>query len=92
MEKRQFERDILNIGIQMKINNKEIFCNLQNMSNGGALAKIDKIYSNYINEEDIGNEISFSVGFDPLLKKKYKGQIVRLIEEDGFKFIAIYFF
>ena len=91
MERRHFRRDILNLAIQMKLENHEIQCNIQNMSDGGALAKIDAPYHSHISEEIIGQEVSFSIGFDTLSNKKYKGRIIRLMEEEGSKYLAIFF-
>ena len=91
MERRHFRRDILNLAIQMNLENAEIHCNIQNMSDGGALAKIDTHYHSLISDEVIGQEVSFSIGFDSLSNKKYKGRIIRLLEEEGAKYIAIFF-
>ena len=77
--------------LKQQVEDAEIHCNIQNMSDGGALAKIDAPYHSYISEDVIGQEVSFSIGFDSLSQKKYKGRIIRLMEEEGAKYIAIFF-
>jgi hypothetical protein len=91
MDKRRYQRDVLSLGIQMKLQNNDIQCNIQNMSDGGALARIDTPYNKFVSEEIIGQEVSFSIGFDTLSTKKYKGRIIRLMEEEDAKYIAIFF-
>jgi len=91
MDNRQYMRKELNLGIQMKLNDLEILCSIENMSDGGALAQIDPTFNKLISENSIGEEITFSVGYAAFSDRNFRGQIVRFIEEDNKKYIAIYF-
>ncbi len=92
MDNRTFSRTECDLAISADISGKEIWCNVKNISVGGALLEVHKGHCRKISRRHIGNPASFFLYTDLPSIVNYRGKIVRYRERDGRKYVAVQFF
>lgn len=92
MDNRTFSRTECDIPVSADISGKEIWCNVRNISVGGALLEVHKGHSKKISRRHIGNPASFFLYSDLPSIINYRGKIVRYREKEGKKYVAVQFF
>ena len=91
MERRESTREELNAVVQISLNDRNFKCNLINLSEIGALLKIDAKKENDVSDEDLGEEAKFIIRQSPSAAREYTGEIIRLFYRDDEKYIALRF-
>ena len=89
-EKRKSERKPCNIPIIIEIENKNATGILINLSEGGALIKLDDSYSSMFGYFDINKHACFDFS-SHLSEKKISGNISRVLENSNEKLVVLSF-
>ena len=91
MERRESVRDELDLPVQISIEDKNITCNILNLSEDGALLKINSQYKDNISNEDLGKDTKFILRQYSSSDREYTGEIIRLFYRDNEMYIALRF-
>ncbi len=91
MERRESAREELTLEVKIFINDKNFKCNLINLSEIGALLKIDPEQKNDVSDEDLGKEAKFILRQSPSAAREYTGEIIRLFYRDDEEYFALRF-
>jgi len=83
-ERRQYQRHEANIDIRLQFQGQEVSCQLKNLSEGGSLLLVDPNSGASLTQQCIGEEATFLLN-----KVQTKGTIVRVLESDGVRLIAL---
>jgi PilZ domain len=88
MEQRKYSRYEVQQDAYLIIKDKNIACNVQNISCAGAYMKVDERFTHDVQKNDIGVDvvIIFNTG-----KQSIQGKILRYMYEENSLFLAIYF-
>ncbi len=88
MEQRKYSRRDVQQSASIKINDKNISCNVQNLSSAGAYIKVDDRFANDVLNIEIGADVDlvFDSG-----KQSIRGKVLRYMCEKNALFIAVYF-
>ncbi len=88
MERRKYSRHDVQQDAFIKIRDKSISCNVQNLSNAGAYIRVDNQFADEVLRNDIGTDVDvvFKSGTQSI-----QGKVLRYMCEKDNLFIAVYF-
>ena len=92
MEKRAFPRTDCDISLTAEVNGKELWCNVKNLSVGGALLEVHRGHEKKISRRHLGKPVNFLIYTDLPSIVNYRGKVVRYKVEEGKKMIGVQFF
>ena len=85
-ERRQHERYETNVDVKLRLQEKQIPCRIENLSQGGTLLQVDSGSIDALTPSCVGQETTFQLN-----NVQTKGTIVRFFESEGTKVLALRF-
>jgi len=85
-ERRQHDRYETNIDVKLRLQDQQIPCRIENLSEGGSLLIVNPGFGDSLTLACIGQETTFQLN-----NVQTKGTVVRFFESEGTKVIALRF-
>ncbi len=91
MEKRQAKRIELNAPINLSIEDQKVRGKLMNLSNDGALFRVEKVDADSVTEMHLGLDARFELKPRSSPRREYTGELIRLYYQSDEKYLALRF-
>ncbi|HEB09918.1 hypothetical protein LCGC14_3004230 [marine sediment metagenome] len=91
MERRESNREELGFQVEISMEDGAIMCTLINLSEVGALLRINPEQNGIPTNDNLGEDVNFVLKQASAVDREYTGEIIRLFYKDNAEFIALRF-
>jgi len=91
MERREYNREELGFQVEISMEDGTIMCTLINLSEVGALLRINPEQKRTLTNDNLGEDVNFVLKQESAVDREYTGEIIRLFYKDNAEFIALRF-
>ena len=91
MERREYNREELGFQVEISTEDGTIMCTLINLSEVGALLRINPEQKRTLTNDNLGEDVNFVLKQESAVDREYTGEIIRLFYKDNAEFIALRF-
>ncbi|MBA7549345.1 hypothetical protein ES705_41825 [subsurface metagenome] len=91
MERRESDREELDLQVEILMEDGAIMCTLINLSETGALLRIYPEQNGTVTNDNLGEDVNFVLKQASTANREYTGEIIRLFYKDNAEFIALRF-
>lgn len=90
IERRSYPREEADMKLSLVFDNREVFVNVRNLSGGGAFVQVADENADMVKASDVGRAVKFKMN-GALGLASSRATIIRCIEQDNSKFVALAF-